>query len=132
MNGKKICLFCAGAGICLVHQGLAPLANERDNLSLIIKNPTAIYQFGNDKNKADLLSSVNRQGGGSRMLYVIANSASTATGSIQTSVVSGLVIPTSAENLPLATLLPRNNLWPIYSEQSQIKKDGNKDATGFL
>ncbi len=126
MKTKKIYTWIAWIFpfLSLGQQGLAPIANQLDEISSLVKRPRVYQSIGGletRSKKLDFFSGINREGGEFKAFHFVANSATTiGAGMIANSPsVVGAIIPPCADNFALVTFLPSENLWSLITQHDQ-------------
>lgn len=101
--------------IGVTNQGAAPIANQSDQINSLVNKPL-VYRSTRKKNVFDFLNYTNREGGEFKAFYGATGSSLTTSSSVV-----GITIPPSADQLPLVTLLPSDNLWsPITQKDKEV------------
>lgn len=95
----------------LTSQGLAPIANQQDQILSFQKE--IFYRSIAKRNSFHPLTGVNRDGGAA---ITISNSGATATTNVVSAHSIGIIITRIVEDLPRSTLLPDRNLSTILAK----------------
>jgi DNA-binding transcriptional LysR family regulator len=109
--------------VTLAQEALTPGAIQQQQLNDLIRQPLIIRPADSSRRR-DPMAGLDPEGSDAGVARII--SAAQASGATASTIsVAGVVIPPGplADDYPLVTLLPSDNLWSIEAEQSVMNRD---------